>query len=310
MRILLWVTVLDMLVMGSSGCLRTNVVAITEEPSVDAGSDDQRVDSLACPSPLLAVGDSTVTVPVGSSSRSYVLHIPPTYDGQTPSPLILDFHGIGGSGASELASSPYPAITDPDGVVMAFPDGAKGPAGTAWNVGPCCVANVDDVAFARALVTNVEKTACIDPNRIYAVGVLTGGGMAYSLACHAADVFAAVAPAAFDLLKENVGDCNPSRAITVISFRGDGESRVPYAGGASSLVPTMKITFLGAVATFEQWAQLDRCAGSASQEDNHGCSSYAGCQDAVEVTLCTKPGGHEDPGDASVAWPVLKRHTL
>ena len=38
---------------------------------------------------------------------------------------------------------------DPEGVIMAFPDGLKGPAGTGWNVGPCCVAGVDDVAFAR-----------------------------------------------------------------------------------------------------------------------------------------------------------------
>jgi len=298
-----------MAVMGSSGCLRTNVLAISEEPAMDAGLYDQPVASFTCPSPVLAAGDSSVTVQVGSLSRTYVLHIPSAYDGKTPSPLILDFHGIGGSGASELSSSPYPAITDPEGVVMAFPDGAKGPAGTAWNVGPCCVANVDDVAFARALVTNIQETACIDSKRIYAVGVLTGGGMAYALACHAADVFAAVAPAAFDLLKENVGDCNPSLPITVISFRGNGESRVPYAGGASSLVPGMQITFLGAVATFEQWAQLDRCAGAPSQDDDHGCSTYASCQDGVEVTLCTKQGGHEDPGDATIAWPVLKRHT-
>jgi polyhydroxybutyrate depolymerase len=298
-------------VAGNSGCLRTDAYAITDEPAVDAGTADQRATQPpACPSAVLPAGDSNVTVQVGSVTRSYVLHIPSVYTGKAPSPLVLDFHGIGGSGASELASSPYPVVTDPDGVVMAFPDGLKGPVGTAWNVGPCCVAGVDDVAFARALVVNVSKTACIDLSRVYAVGVLTGGGMAYALACQAADVFAAVAPAAFDLLKENVADCNPSRPVTVISFRGNGDSRVPYAGGASSLVPGMPITFLGAVATFEQWAEIDQCTGSPSQEDSHGCSSYSGCQSGVEVTLCTKQGGHEDPGDASVAWPVLKRHAL
>ncbi len=295
---------------GGSGCLRANVYAITGEPAGDASGGDQSVEPVTCPSPALSAGDTSVTLQVGSVSRSYVLHIPSTYDGSKPVPLVVDFHGVGGSGLSELSSSPYPATTDPEGVVMAFPDGLKGPAGTAWNVGPCCVANVDDVAFAKALVADVQRTACIDPSRIYAVGVLTGGGMAYYLACHAADVFAAVAPAAFDLLAENVDDCIPSRPITEISFRGTAVSRVPYAGGASSLVPSMPITFLGAVATFEKWAQIDGCTGSPSQEDSHGCSSYSGCKAGVEVILCTKQGGGEDPGDPSVAWPVLARHTL
>ena len=189
---------------------------------------------------------------------------------------------------------------------MAFPDGLPGPAGTGWNVGPCCVAGVDDVAFARALVAQIQTIACIDPARVYAVGVLTGGGMAHYVACHAADVFAAVAPAAFDLLEENVNDCNPPRPITVISFRGTADSRVPYAGGPSSLVPGMPLTFLGAQATFEAWARIDRCVGAASPPDADGCSSYAGCQGGVEVILCTKEGGREEPGDASIAWPVLE----
>ncbi len=295
---------------ANTGCSRANVYAITGEPPSDASGGDQSADAVTCPSPALQAGDTSVTLQVGSVSRSYVLHVPSAYDGRMPVPLVVDFHGIGGSGSSELSSSPYPATTDPEGVIMAFPDGLKGPAGTAWNVGPCCVANVDDLAFARALVVDVQRTACIDPNRVYAVGVLTGGGMAYYLACHAADVFAAVAPAAFDLLAENVADCTPSRPITVISFRGTAVSRVPYAGGASSLVPGMPITFLGAVATFEKWAQIDGCTGSPSQEDSHGCSGYSGCLAGVEVILCTKQGGGEDPGDPSVAWPVLERHPL
>jgi polyhydroxybutyrate depolymerase len=134
--------------------------------------------------------------------------------------------------------------------------------------------------------------------------------MAYDVACQAADIFAAVAPAAFDLLQENVNDCNPSRPITEISFRGTADPRVPYAGGPSSLVPGMPITFLGAQATFERWGQIDGCASPPSSADSDGCSSYPGCDGGVEVMLCTKQGGRDDPGEASIAWPILKRHTL
>jgi polyhydroxybutyrate depolymerase len=264
----------------------------------------------ACALPVLAAGDSTQTVVVGGAMRTYVLHVPAAYDGARPVPLVLDFHGIGQSGAKERASSPYPAALDPAGVIMAFPDGLHGPAGAAWNVGPCCVSNVDDVGFARALVAQVSGLACIEPTRVYAVGLLTGGGMAHYLACQAADVFAAVAPAAFDLLAENVAECVPARPITVISFRGTADPRVPYDGGPSSLVPGLPITFLGAQGTFEKWAAINHCVGPASSPDADGCSAYSGCGGGVEVILCTKQGGGEDPGDPSIAWPVLDRHTL
>jgi polyhydroxybutyrate depolymerase len=298
---------------GNAGCWRANVYAITDESTSDGGGDGGGgggARPVTCPSPTLSPGDTRETVKVDSVDRSYVLHIPPIYDGSKPVPLIVDFHMGGDSGSTELSDSLYPAETDSEGVVMAFPDGKRGPAGTGWNVGPCCVANVDDLAFAKALVAQVQTTACIDPDRVYAVGVGTGGGMAYYVACDAADVFAAVAPAAWDFLAENVDECKPSRPITVISFRGTADVVVPYAGGASSVVPGMPITFLGAKATFERWAEIDRCTGSSSAEDSNGCSTYSSCQDGVEVVLCTKPGGHQDPGNASVAWPVLKRHPL
>jgi poly(3-hydroxybutyrate) depolymerase len=166
------------------------------------------------------------------------------------------------------------------------------------------------VAFAKALVAQVQTTACIDPDRIYAVGVGGGGGMAYRLACDAGDVFAAVAATAWDLLAENVDDCRPKRPITEISFRGSADTVVPYDGGVSAVVPGMTITFLGAKKTFEKWAELDGCTGSPTAPDSDGCSSYSSCKDGVEVVLCTNPEGHPEPGNASVAWPLLKRHPL
>ncbi len=290
------------------GCSRADLFAITEGGGASSGAPNESPAS--CGIAALSAGDSSQTVQVGSVSRSFVLHIPKSFDGTKPVPLIVDLHGLGSSGMNELQSSPYPPLTDPEGVVIAFPDGLKGPLGTAWNLGPCCVADVDDVDFIRALVAQVRSSACIDARRVYAVGVLTGGGMVYDLACRSADLFAAVAPAAFDLLQETVDDCVPSRPITEISFRGTADPRVPYGGGPSSLVPGMPVTFLGARATFQQWGVINHCTGPGSPEENNGCASYSACDSGVEVTLCSKQGGRDEPGDASIAWPVLKRHTL
>jgi len=275
-----------------------------------AGSGSAGGPALTCPMPALKAGNTDKTLMIGGASRSYTLHVPAAYDGSKAVPLVVDFHGLGGNGKSESTSSPYPAQTDADGVIMAFPTGLAGPGGNAWNVGPCCVKNTDDVAFAKALVTEIEKTACIDTKRVYAVGFSMGGGMSHYLACHAAEVFAAVAPAAFDLLQENIADCKPPRPISEITFRSTGDNVVPYSGGDSMAVQGMPITFLGAKGTFQKWAQINQCTGAASAEDTNGCATYAGCPAGVEVTLCTKQGGTHEAGNAKVGWPALKKHTL
>jgi len=285
------------------GCSRANL---------DAIGPPEGPEPVTCPSAVLPAGDTSQPVEVDGDTRSYVLHVPSTYDGTKPVPLLLDFHALPGTGARERASSPYPALTDPDGAIMAFPNGLQGPSGGAWNVGPCCVADVDDVAFARAVVADVRNLACIDPRRVYAVGPSMGGGMAYYVACHAADVFAAIAPWAFDLLEQNVDDCKPTRPITVISFRGAADTFIPFEGGPSpvSVVPTMTVSFLGAKATFAKWAELDQCTDAPSAEDSNGCVAHSTCQGGVEVILCTKEGAGQEYNDASLGWTVLKRHTL
>jgi polyhydroxybutyrate depolymerase len=265
--------------------------------------------SVTCPTPALTSGDMTKTVQVGSTSRTYILHVPTAYKGNAPVPLVVDFHPLGGSGSQEEGSSPYKAQTDPEGVVSAYPNGQSGPSGAAWNVGPCCVANVDDVAFAKALVAQVETVACIDTKRVYAVGFSMGGGMSHYVACHAADIFAAVAPASFDLLQENEAGCTPPRPIAEICFRSSNDTVVPYAGGASSLVSGMPVTFLGAVGTFQKWAQIDSCTGSPTATDSNNCQYYKSCGGGVQVGLCTMNTGHA-PGNATIGWPFIKQFTL
>lgn len=265
--------------------------------------------AIECPSPTLKAGNTTRTVQVGGKARSYVLHIPSKYDGAKAAPLVVDFHGLGGTAMGEVTSSPYPPQTDPDGAVMAFPAGLSGSLGTSWNLGTCCV-DADDVGFARALVADAEKVACVDRKHVYAVGFSLGGGMTQYLGCEAADLFAAVAPAAADLVQETVDMCKPARPITVITFRGTADTSVKYAGGSVSPNASMPLTGLGAKASFDRWAEIDQCTGVASAEDKNGCASYTSCSGGAEVILCTKQGGGHEPGNASVAWPVLKRHAL
>ncbi len=272
-------------------------------------------DSLLLPSVCeglsAAPGDRERTVQVGDTTRSYILHIPSAYTGEEPVPLIIDYHAFQGTGESELASSPYPVVTDEEGVLMAFPNGLSGPSGASWNFEACCVDNVDDIAFSREMVRDIASMACIDTSRVYAIGKATGSGMVYHLACHAADVFAAVAPSDFDLLEETVEDCRPRRPITVVSFRVTDNLLIPYNGGYSNVVPGHAITFLGAIPTFEKWAEIDGCTGMASDTAD-GCQFYdpAKCEGGVEVWLCTTEADEVQHGNPVIAWPILKQHRL
>jgi polyhydroxybutyrate depolymerase len=252
----------------------------------------------------VAPGNTTHTIQVGGKSRTYVLHVPSGYTGKTAVPLLVDFHPHGSTGPDWQTASPYPSVVDSEGVISAFPSAVGD-----WNVGPCCSDGVDDVEFAKQLVTEVKGIGCIDVKRIYAAGFSMGGGMTNYVACNAADVFAAFAPASFDLLQENVAQCHPARPIAVVSFRGTADPLVPYDGGLSNLV--RPITFLGAVNTMKKWAELSNCTGSAADLGN-GCQGYATsqCKGGVEVILCTKQGGGHEAANASLTWPVLKRHTL
>ena len=267
-------------------------------------------ETVTCPTPALKSGNSTKQITVGTLNREYILHVPSAYTGNTAVPLVVDFHPIGGSDSSWRSGSPYPAVIDKEGVISAFPNGEPSPnMGNAWDVQGCCT-TVDDVAFTRALVADIEKVACIDVKRVYAVGFSMGGGMSNYLACHAADVFAAAGPASFDLTQQNETGCTPARPITVIEWRGKNDTVVPYAGGHSALVTGMAIDFLGAVGTFQKWASLDGCTGSPSAADSNNCQTYSQCSASVQVTLCTDNNGGHEAANANVVWPMLKKYTL
>jgi polyhydroxybutyrate depolymerase len=288
----------------------TPVDAATSQPVRDAAADSAQLPADAgpqtCPSSArLAPGTTAVEIMVGGQPRSFSVYVPRTYTGATAVPLVVDFHGVHeGALLHELLTSEWDDRVDQEGYVLAMPQGLD----NAWNVGPCCTESraVDDVAFARALVDHLRAAACIDEKRIYASGYSNGGGMSFKLGCDAADLFAAIAPAAFDLLEEM--DCKPSRPLSVFIFRGTDDPIVPYAGGAST-PPTLytlpEIHFLGASKTFARWAELDGCTDSPA-DSGPGCKSYSACRAGVKVTLCTTQGGGHDPIVVDTAWPMLK----
>ena len=267
----------------------------------------------ACHS-TLEPGDHPETLTSGGQVRSYIIHVPPGYDGKQAVPLLFDFHGLGGSGLVQRQGTGFAEKADQTGFIAVFPDGSG--VIPSWNGGDCCppatVNGVDDVAFTRAMIDRVSAEACIDRHRVYATGGSNGAVMSYFLACRAADVIAAVAPIDADALTPN---CRPARPISALQFRGTADSIVPYDGGAITVVQP-NIATPGAQQNLADWRDLDGCTGSPTPLANHSqCQIYETCSAGAAVGLCTVPNGthygyYRTFAVADIAWEFLRRYTL
>src|SRR5262245_57954968 len=116
-------------------------------------------------------GETTRTIVSGGLTRSYLLHVPPSYDGVSRVPLVLDFHGVTSTAEVQASFSGFRALSDIYGFVVVWPQGVN----NAWNGGICCASTPDDVAFVRQLVAQLRTDGKIDASRMYVTGLSNGG---------------------------------------------------------------------------------------------------------------------------------------
>ncbi len=250
-------------------------------------------------------GSSVRTITAGGRERQFRLHVPPSYDPTQPTPLVLNFHGYTSNASQQELYTSMSQKADAEGFIAVHPDGI----GASWNAGGYCgtAANtgVDDVGFTRAILDELSTTLCIDSRRVYATGMSNGGFMSHRLACDLSDRIAAVAPVAGHNVTTS---CAPTRPVPVMHFHGTSDSTVPYSGTGP---------------TIAAWVERNGCESSPTvtfDSGNATCETYGGCDDGVEVTLCTITGlGHSWPGafggSADIAatdamWPFFERYAL
>src|SRR5579872_839869 len=101
-----------------------------------------------------APGNSTWTISTATGSRSALVHVPKGYDASNATPLVLNFHGYGGSPVQEEGLTLMDAESDAQGFVLVYPQGTG--AIPSWNAGACCgtavSSNLDDVGFVSSLL--------------------------------------------------------------------------------------------------------------------------------------------------------------
>lgn len=151
------------------------------------------------------------TIDVDGVGRSFLEYRPDALP-SGPRPLVLSFHGGGGTAQSQATSGPmalWREIADREGLIVIYPDAAPT---NNWNdCGQIAYTGTpgtgDDVAFARALVDFARGRFAIDPDRVYATGGSNGGLMSLRLSIEAPDVFAGVSAWIAGLPKDPAGEC-------------------------------------------------------------------------------------------------------
>ena len=180
------------------------------------------------------LGDTEVkTLVHGRRTRSYRVHIPPSYREGHPVALVFALHRYGGTAARFEKKTGFNRIADREGFMVVYPNAvAHGPnQKQMWNsggiFGKWWAGQVDDVGFFAKLIDDVSAQYTTDPNRVFVFGESSGGFMAFHLAARLPGRFAAIAPWA-GLLAYN--DLKPGPPVSVIHFHGARDKNVLYTG--------------------------------------------------------------------------------
>lgn len=162
--------------------------------------------------------------------REYILYIPDSYDGSTSVPLMLNFHGFGGSASNFMANADMHPIAESNNFILVYPQGSCSEGSSHWN--PCPIggdnkSTADDVGFIESLIEKISSQYNVDHERIYAAGYSNGSMMAYGLANYKSELIAAVASVSGAML-----DCigPTSHPMPVVHFHGTSDEVIPYDG--------------------------------------------------------------------------------
>lgn len=252
--------------LGSGGLGSGGVAASGGMPGADGGSGGSDPGGIpADPSPGCGSPSASVSI------QNALVGTPDGYDGSTPVPVVFGFHA---------ANNPATQLQD------RFQDGPLGDNYlmiylSAQNSGGWTLAN-DQGRFDTAY-TEVLSEACIDQNRVYAVGHSSGAQFIVQLLCAGEDRFDAVVPIASSVY------CSSWTAVPALNIHGtDDDERWAYGlndgDGAKDIVP---------------YRTSNGCSATSvpSAIDTNGCSASItpGC---VDFEGCTEPTtwcNHDDP---------------
>jgi len=263
--------------------------------------------------PLDSAGNYRDSIFVAGRWRTFLVHVPAGAVPEVYVPLLLAFHGGGGSSDNLRAMSHLDAVADHRGFLVVFPQ-ALGSWADGGGDTPPPEQVVDDVAFVAALLDTLATRHRILLERVFATGISSGGFFAERLACDLSGRVAAVASVAATMSDSLFLRCDPPRAVPFVLIHGTDDHWVPYAGGAVTLVPNYVAMAVDSAIAF--WVRHNGCTGVTAvvYEPNRALfdgtlvrrETTGACPDNATVVLyAVEGGGHTWPGgtiDPILAW--------
>lgn len=180
-----------------------------------------------------------VTVP-GQGLRRYVLWSPEV-TAAVARPLVLAMHGGGGTPSIHASMTLLNTLAAGEGYHVAYLEGTG--FFPTFNAGGCCghaqANEVDDVAYAAAVLDDVARRVYLDEDRIYATGFSNGAMMSHRLICELPGRFAAIAavsgtPVRHDPSGDEYYSCDGRPPVPVLHVHATNDRTVPIGGGPSN----------------------------------------------------------------------------
>ncbi len=191
--------------------------------------------------PLLAQQDRTITLTSDGVTRSVLIHLPSS----TPAaglPVLLCYHGSGGTSASMKSLTGFNALSDGNDFIVAYPQGMTLKGTTQWNClvdgkpGHAGIGADDapnDVTFTRDMIRMMADSFAIDTARVFAAGFSNGAYMCYALSMLASEVIHGIAPVAGDMWTDDayldtILTTGSARPMPVMHVHGTADATVKY----------------------------------------------------------------------------------
>lgn len=312
-----------------SACGRVRRDAAPEETSVSVPTNP----SLGCDGATVVAGSvATCSVP-GWPGRDFDVHVPEGYDPNLEWPVVVAYHGGGGTReAGARTTCPGGDLDDPgclhalgilEGFLTVYPAGtSRGAAGRfrTWNaggtgeltcaVGAACDKGVDDIAYTADLLDLLEAHYSTE-SRVTVTGLSNGAAMAHRAGCDLSGRVGVVV--AFGGSNQQPG-CVPEQPVSVLQVHGSEDPCWPYEGGELGGCLGGEALISSVTETVEGWTAAQHCASpsesSLPDSSDDGMTSevtrWERCDGGTVIELVTVVGGgHSWPMGYSVAPRVV-----
>jgi len=232
-------------------------------PSIKSASEQTTIklttaDNKTSPLPQY---NYTKSLLVKGLQRSYIVHLPISYNSSRQWPLVIVLHGGGSEAWTMNLLTDFNALSDIEGFVIVYPEGYE----NGWNDGRGApgiksqAESIDDVAFVSSLIDNLILDLNVDKKMVYATGISNGGIMSNRLGCELSDKIAAIASVAGNIPQETVSKLSPSRAVSVLIISGTEDPVVPFNGGDVSPMSLKLGKVISVADTVKFWISKDGC---------------------------------------------------